>query len=238
MSIIKTGVSAISKMLVVIALAGAFVVGAVSVIYLSLRGEEVKVPEVVGKDFNASEQELAALGLKIKKVASRYSEEKPNTIIEQRPQAGETAKTGLLISVVVSQPNPEEGEAPATVQKDTADEVDDTTDVTLDKPVKTNKNANVKKPAQTTRDVISNKSNKNAKVNSADETNSVGNSNSANSKSNSSGGNKNSSTTTVNKSAPSNSNKSEPVKSNSPKPVAAKTPATSGDTRSRKVPQN
>ncbi|MGI9036720.1 MAG: hypothetical protein ACR2GD_11865, partial [Pyrinomonadaceae bacterium] len=72
MNIIKSGISAISKLLVIITLAGAFLIGVVSVVYLSLRGAEVKVPEVVGKDFSASENEIAALGLKLKKRATRY----------------------------------------------------------------------------------------------------------------------------------------------------------------------
>lgn len=235
MSIIKTGISAIGKLLVVTALAGAFLVGVVSVIYLSLRGEEVKVPEVVGKDFYASENEIAALGLKLKKRATRYSQEKPNTVLEQLPKPGETVKTGQTISVVISEVNPEGSEAPATVKKDTADEADESTDVTPDKPAKANKNTNTKKPSVTTRDIISNKSNKNANANSAGETNAGGNSNSTNSKSDSGSGNKNGAATPVNKAVPSNSNKNEPVKSGSPKPNAAKTPVTSGDTRIRKV---
>lgn len=235
MSIIKTGISAIGKLLVVIALAGAFLVGAVSVVYLSLRGEEVKVPEVVGKDFYASENEIAALGLKLKKRATRYSEEKPNTVLEQLPKPGETVKTGQTILVVTSEANPEGSEAPATVKKDTADEQDESTDVTPDKPVKTNKNTNTKKPTQTTRDVISNKSNSNA--NTATNVNPGGNQSNTISKPDLGGGNKNSLATPANKPAPpSNSNKSEPVKPNPAKPSAAKTPATSGDTRTRKVP--
>ncbi|MGI8466906.1 MAG: PASTA domain-containing protein [Pyrinomonadaceae bacterium] len=236
MSIIKAGVSAISKLLIVVALAGTFLVGAGGVVYLSLRGAEVKVPEVVGKDFYASENEMAALGLKLKKRATRYSHETPNTVLEQLPKSGETVKTGQVISVVVSEANPEDNEAPATVQKDTADNTDaESTDITPDKPVKTNKNSNTKKPAQTTRDVISNKSNSNADT--AANVNSGGNSNGTNSKSGSSGGNKNSSATPANKlTPPANSDKSEPVKPNTTKPPAAKTPATSGDTRTRKVP--
>ena len=235
MSIIKTGLSAIGKLFIVVALAGAFIVGAVSVIYLSLRGDPVKVPEVVGKDFNASENEIAALGLKLKKRATRYSEEKPNTVLEQLPRPGEIVKTGQTISVVVSEANPEGSEAPATVQRETTDDAasDDSTDVTPDKPVKSNKNTNTKKPSQTTRDVISNKSNKNA--NTTTNANTNGDADSANVKSKTGGENKNAAVPPTNKSAVPNSNRAEPIKTASPKPVAAKTPVTGGETRSRKV---
>jgi hypothetical protein len=46
--LLKTGASAIGKLFIVIALAGAFLIGLVSVVYLSLQGAEVKVPEIVG----------------------------------------------------------------------------------------------------------------------------------------------------------------------------------------------
>lgn len=231
MGILKTGISAIGKLLVVIALGAAFVVGAVSAVYLSLRGDEVKVPEIVGKDFYSSENDMAALGLKIKKRATRYSQEKPNTILEQLPKPGETVKSGQIILVVTSEASPEGSEAPATVNKDTADDAEESTDVTPDKPVNknSNKNSNTKKPAQTTRDVISNKSNANANTAS----NVAPGNSSGNTKPETGAGNKNSSTTPSNKvTPPANLNKIEPAK-----PAAAKpTPATSGDMRTRRVP--
>jgi hypothetical protein len=230
-SFLKTGASALGKLVIIGALAAAFLAGLVGVVYLSLRGEEVKVPEIVGKDWFQSEKEIADLGLKIKKRASRYSQEKPNTILEQLPRPGETVKTGQTILVVLSEANPEGSEAPATVNKETANtETDEGTDITPEKP-KSNKNSNVKK-AQTTRDVISNKSNTNSNSNTnaanSNGTNSTGATNSA--------GNKNSSTNPANKTiAPSNSNKTEPAKPSANKPAAAKTPA-AVDTRNRKVP--
>jgi beta-lactam-binding protein with PASTA domain len=61
-SIIKKGASALGKLLVVAALAGTFLIGLLTVVYLRLQGDEMKVPEIVGKDFVESERELAELG--------------------------------------------------------------------------------------------------------------------------------------------------------------------------------
>ena len=134
MGFVKSGVSAIGKLLIVVALAAAFLVGLLGVVYLSLRGDEIRVPEIVGKDRSVAEKELTALGLKIKKRADRYSQEKPNTILEQSPKAGTTAKTGQQILVVVSQLNPDSSEeAPATVEKD---DDDDSSGGDSDKPKK------------------------------------------------------------------------------------------------------
>jgi beta-lactam-binding protein with PASTA domain len=217
MGLLKTGASALGKLLMVGLLAAAFVLGMVGVVWMSLRGEEIQVPEIVGKDFNQSEKELAALGLKIKRRSYRYSEEKPNTVIEQAPKAGDTVKTGHQILVVVSQENPEGTEAPAPLKKD------ETLDSNTDKPKTTNKNSNAKKPEKT-RDVITNKANKNANTG-----NSNNNSSNSNSKSNSNGtDNKNSSTPAANKTpAPA---KTPAAKPNNDKPPSA------GDTRSRRTP--
>ncbi len=55
MGFVKSGLSAVGKFFIVVALAGAFIVGLVSVVYMSLKGEEVQIPEIVGKDFKQSE---------------------------------------------------------------------------------------------------------------------------------------------------------------------------------------
>lgn len=234
MSVVKKGASALGKLLILIALAGAFVVGMAGVVYMSLQGDEIKVPEIVGKDLNAGEQELAALGLQIKKRAARPSTEKINTILEQLPKAGETVKTGQKILVVVSEAGLEGEDIPATIKKSGDADEDDTEkieELISDKPKKSNKasaNANSnKKKTSTTRDVLSNNSN-------------AANSNSANSNSNSS----NSNSSNANKNTQTNSNKTaNPADAKKPgadaKPAAAKTPAkpaTGGDVRPRKTP--
>ena len=73
MSVVSRSFSAIGKLVFVGVLLLAFFGGMAGVVYMSLSGEEVKVPDLVGKDFVASETELASLGLKIKKRADRPS---------------------------------------------------------------------------------------------------------------------------------------------------------------------
>ena len=228
MSFVKKGASAFGKLFTVIALAGTFTVGAVGVVYMSLQGEEMKVPEVVGKDLVESEKELASLGLRIKKRADRYSTEKPNTILEQLPKAGDTVKTGQMILVVTSKTNPEGDETPVTIKKDTneADDSEKIEELISDKPKKSNKaNANVnananKKKSSTTRDVISENSNSNSNSNSSGGDSSNGKNTNAADKSN--------------KNAAPNPNKSN---SNSAKPNADKPLTTGGDARPRRTPQ-
>ena len=156
MGIVKTGISAIGKLAVVAGLLTAFVLGMAGVVYMSLSGKAITVPEITGKDFVESEKELASLGLKIKKRADRASTEKMNTVLEQLPKAGETVKTGQLIFVVVSKAGVESEDTPKSLIKDI--ESDDTKkieDMISDKPkkAKSNSNTNAKKKADTTRDV-------------------------------------------------------------------------------------
>jgi hypothetical protein len=230
MGFVKKGASAFGKLIIVIALAGTFIVGMVGVVYMSLQGEAMKVPEITGKDFVESEKELAGMGLRIKKRADRYSTEKPNTVLEQLPKAGDTVKTGQMILVVTSKTNPEGEEAPTTIKKNV--EVDDSEkieELISDKPKKTNKtntnsNSN-KKKASTTRDVSSENSNNNS--NSDDSKNSSD-------KNTNSGDKSNKNTATNSNKSGSNSNKSN---TNINKPVAPKPPVTSGDVRPRRTPQ-
>jgi beta-lactam-binding protein with PASTA domain len=172
---IKTLVSGIGKLAVVAVLLGAFLAAMAGVVYMSLSGEEITVPEITGKDFFESEKELAALGLKIKRRADRPSTERINTVLEQLPRAGETVKTGQLIFVVVSKAGLEGEETPKSLIKDLeTDDSETIKDMIDDKPkkAKSNSNANAKKKADTTRDVNSNESNSNSNSNSSDKSNS------------------------------------------------------------------
>lgn len=160
MSFIKSTASAFGKLFIVMILTATFLFGMGGVVYMSLQGEEIKVPELVGKDFVASEEELEKLGLKIKRRADRFSTEKQNTILEQLPKPGETVKTGQMILVVVSKENPN-GVVPDTIKKDSEeDEIEKIEELISDKPIKSNKNSDNsnKKKNSKTRDVIANKS--------------------------------------------------------------------------------
>ena len=131
------------------------------VVYMSLNGAEVKVPNITGKDFVESEKELASLGLRIRKRADRESVEKINTVIEQLPKAGETVKSGQWISVVVSKAGltPDEAPPPSLKKDVEEDDTEKIEEMISDKPKKsranTNSNTN-KKTADTTRDTIAN----------------------------------------------------------------------------------
>lgn len=223
MGFVKSGLSALGKFFIVLALAGAFIVGLVSVVYMSLRGEEVQIPEIVGKDFKQSETELAALGLKIRRIANRYSEEPPNTILEQRPRAGSTAKSGLMISVIVAQPNPEGSEAPADIKKKTDDEeaIEEIEELISDKPKKASNKSAPKKKASTSRDVIANKS--------SDDSDDKGTSN------NSSKSNSSTTTTKDNKNTTTSPKPANTPAANPKKPNDTAKPS-GGDTRQRKAP--
>lgn len=165
MSLLRTGFSAIGKLLLLAVLLASFLGGVAGVVYLSLMGEEIKVPEIVGKDFVESEKELAALGLKLKKRADRLSSEKMNTVLEQLPRPGETVKTGQMILVVVSKAGIDgSSETPKSLIKDIeSDDTEKIEEMISDKPKRTRSNSNTnsnsnseRKKADTTRDVIGN----------------------------------------------------------------------------------
>lgn len=225
MNLIKSGLSAIGKLFIVVALAGTFLVGMASVVYLSLQGDEIKVPEIVGKDFVESEKELAALGLKIKKRADRYSTEKVNTVLEQLPKQGETVKTGQMILVVTSNANSDGTEPPVTIKKIEQEEEDDTEkieEMISDKPKKPKANVNTnsnKKKADTKRDAIANKPDSDSNSNS------------------STGDNSNKSNSNANSGDKGNKNSATPVKKPTASPAAAVKPPTSGDLRPRTTPK-
>ncbi|MBK6751959.1 MAG: PASTA domain-containing protein [Acidobacteria bacterium] len=167
MSFLKTGFSAIGKLIALAVLAAVFLFGMATVVYMSLQGAEIKVPEITGKSFSESETELASLGLKIKKRADRVSAEPPNTIIEQLPRPGETVKTGQLILVVTSKAPASGEELPKTIPTTDEDDSDKIEEMITDKPKKTKTNTNTnRKKADTARDVNTETSNSNS--NSAD----------------------------------------------------------------------
>jgi hypothetical protein len=166
-SIAKIGLSALGKLLAVALLAGAFLFGMAGVVYMALQGSEIKVPDITGRDFQESEKELASLGLKIKKRADRPSGEKPNTVIEQLPKAGDTVKTGQMILVVTSK-QAEGDELPPSLKKGIEeDDTDKIEEMITDKPKKAKNTNTARKKADTSRDVTGANSSSDSNSNSA-----------------------------------------------------------------------
>jgi beta-lactam-binding protein with PASTA domain len=159
MSIINQGLNAVGKLVLLAVLLATFLASMAGVVYMSLAGNEIKVPELVGKDFVESEQELAALGLKIKRRADRPSAEKINTVLEQLPRAGETVKTGQLILVVVSKAGLDADTPKSLIEDIESDDTEKIEEMISDKPKKAKPSTNsntAKKTADTKRDVIAN----------------------------------------------------------------------------------
>jgi beta-lactam-binding protein with PASTA domain len=150
----NTGLSALGKLAALGVLMAAFLSGMAGVVYMALKGEEVSVPEITGKEFSNSERVLASLGLKIKKRADRFSPEAPNTIIEQLPKPGETVKTGQMILVVVSKGPGEGDERPPSLKDTEQDDTEKIEEMISDKPKKPKASSNSnRKKADTARDV-------------------------------------------------------------------------------------
>lgn len=162
MSVFGKGVSILGKLAVFVSLLAVFAAGLIGVFYIQLKGEEVEIPKVIGLDFNDGKDELAVKGLRIKKIAKRFSNEDPNTIIEQRPRPGSTAKTGLTISVIVSEKSPDGYEDPVKIKDDdeAIEEIEDQPELKIEKP---KKKAAPKKKKKKTRDVVDTKPDEAAK---------------------------------------------------------------------------
>lgn len=194
MSFIQSGISAIGRLAALAVLLGVFVIGLVTVVYMSLQGAEIQVPEITGKNLGDSEKELASLGLKMKKRADRVSAEEPGTVIEQLPKAGETVKTGQLILVVTSKGPGEGGNTPPTLKTSDADDSDKIEEMISDKPKKSKANSNTnRKKADTTRDVNAAPANSNSDANSDSDSGTPSTNSNKAGNSNKSGGNSNSS---------------------------------------------
>ena len=152
MSLAQTASSAFLKLAALVAIVTVFFISLASVVYLSLQGKEIQVPDVAGKNFTETEKELAALGLKVKKRAERVSAEPVDAVVEQLPKAGETVKTGQMIYVVTSKGGGNPADVPATVKSD-EDDREKIEEMISDKPRKAKSNSNTaKKKADTTRD--------------------------------------------------------------------------------------
>ncbi|MBC7796031.1 MAG: PASTA domain-containing protein [Pyrinomonadaceae bacterium] len=234
MSVIKSGLSVIGKLFVVVLLISAFAVGLGAVLYNALRSPQIEVPKVTEKDYAQAETELKELGLNIRKRTDRFSEQKPNTILEQSPLAGEQVKAGQTIAVVVSRADAEGDEKPAEVKKETAKDVnkntrdnDNSEEISeVEKARQRRKAAAKNAAANANKNKNSNSANRNS-ANSNSNSSDAGNSNSnTNSGGNTNKANTNSTTNSNTKPANSNANTKPATnpntnKSNSNKGAAA-----------------
>ena len=118
MSVVARIVSVFRSIAIVIAIAGVFLFGVATTVYLSLRSPEVQVPDVVGKDRFEAERILAEADLKFRVRAYRPSNQsKPETVLFQLPRPGEVVKTGQTVAMDVSRAA-KEGETPENVKPD------------------------------------------------------------------------------------------------------------------------
>lgn len=87
-----------------------------------MRVPVVKVPPVVGKSLSEADQILATASLRQRVVDQRASERPKGEVIEQRPEAGQEARQGREIELVLSS-GPELVEVPPVVGKSLAEAV-------------------------------------------------------------------------------------------------------------------
>ncbi len=114
MSLITRAVSAVRGLILVVAVAIAFLFGLATTVYLSLRSPEVKVPDIVGKDRFDAEKILGEARLNFRVRATRPSNQtKADTVLFQLPRAGEIVKAGQTVAMDVSR-TAKEGEAAET----------------------------------------------------------------------------------------------------------------------------
>lgn len=149
MGLQNRAISGVLRLVALGVVVAVFFLSLAGVVYMSLQGTEVKVPELVGKNVTESEKELASLGLKVKKRAERVSAEPIDSVIEQLPKPGETVKTGQVIYVVTSKGGGTPTNVPPTVNTD-EDDSKKIEEMITDKP---KKKTTAKKKVDTTRDI-------------------------------------------------------------------------------------
>ena len=122
MSVVARILSVFRSIAIVIAIAGVFLFGVATTVYLSLRSPEVKVPDVIGKDRFEAERILAEADLKFRVRAYRpTNQSKPETVLFQLPRANEVVKTGQTVAMDISRAA-KEGETPENVTPDESSE--------------------------------------------------------------------------------------------------------------------
>jgi beta-lactam-binding protein with PASTA domain len=115
LSFLNSTFSVFRRITIVIAIAGAFLFGLATTVYLSLLSPEVTVPDVLGKDRFDAEKVLGKAGLNFRVRATRPSNEvKADTVLFQLPRAGEVVKVGQTVAMDISRAT-KEGEASQVV---------------------------------------------------------------------------------------------------------------------------
>ncbi len=108
------------RLLRVALLALIFLASAFLVMYLSLRGRSVEVPEITGKSESEAAEILDDAGLRIKVTghspSSRFAAE---TVSDQSPPPGTLVKTGQLVRVSISMGAPPPTPTPTPTPKPT-----------------------------------------------------------------------------------------------------------------------
>jgi len=151
---------------ILLGIAIAFVVGLFGTIYFSLRSPEVKVPEVVGRNYSDAETALEKSGLKVLKRASRYSADmKPDTVLDQTPHAGEVVKEGSPVAVVTSRAEQKEGETSVSIAAREANKNEASAGVNKNENTNNNANANANSNANANRPKRNKNTNKTANEN-------------------------------------------------------------------------
>jgi len=152
-SFTKQALTALKRIFIVVGIAVAFSIGLLGAIVLSLHSSQTAVPNVVGKDRAAAENEISAARLNFRVRATRpASDAKPNTVLIQIPSAGQEVKVGQTVAVDISRPTKEgENAASNTSNANTSENKPENSNATNSatnsndnkpKPKTVNKNAN------------------------------------------------------------------------------------------------
>jgi hypothetical protein len=181
----RGALAALGKVGIVLAIAVAFLFGMVGTVYLSLRTSEVQVPDLSGKDRFTAESQLQDIGLKIRVRGTRPSnDKKPDTILNQLPEAGLIVKEGIEVAVEVTRA-PKEGESvPSSAEETATQDEAKPAENTNTQAANTNQNENQNKTQK------NKNTNKNTNKN-ANNSNNSNNSNNANRNANASNRNAN-----------------------------------------------
>jgi hypothetical protein len=194
----RGAMSVLKKIGIVLSVIIFFFFGLLGTVYLSLRTPEVKVPDIVGKDRYTAEAALENTGLKLRVRGTTPSlDQRPDTVLNQVPEAGQVVKSGIEVAVQVSRA-PKEGENVSSSTEETkqqeANKNSENQNTNQSATANQNQNQNQNKPKNKNKN-SNNSNNKNSK-----------NSNNANN-ANRNANNKNANTTTTHNANASNGNR-------------------------------